>query len=439
MVATGQASAGDFVRRFVQPIVILGLLGAILLITGCLQNRPWAAPTVAVQASRVALPRTVSQWLDEKRVGEMTAAQWAVIARRNSVVVLNSWNFRLIPILKRANPHVRVWVYKNLSGIRSDDCTTLSGSCGDCHRGVTDSEFLSSGMGYCWTVRRHPHWFLRNSLTGRRFQFRYYPEIWATDYGSHDYQQRWIRNVLADVRAHGWDGVAVDNALTTANAYGIAAKYRSDMSVQAATYSALRTIGKALRRAGVASVFNVGHATRFSRLWQRWLRPVGGLAQEFYLARSPGSSVVANWRTYEDEISSCVTQHKTCWFQPADSAAPGTSAYALASYLIAADGRQLLGAVSAASMPQPCWQLGAPEGPRQRVGLAWRRFFNRGVAVVNPTDEPLTVSLGGSYMDMRGHGVAAITLQPASGAVMRTIRSEPAGAIHGGSAIPANC
>ena len=181
----------------------------------------------------------------------MTRAQWAVIARRSSVVVLNSWNYRLIPVLKRANPDVRVWVYKNLSGIRSDDCTTSQGSCGECHRGVRDSRFLSSGMGYCWTLRHHPRWLLRSSATGLPFQFRHYPDIWATDYGSHAYQRRWIRNVLADVRTHGWDGVAVDNALTTADAYGIAENYPSDTSVQAATYSALQVTGSALRQAGI--------------------------------------------------------------------------------------------------------------------------------------------------------------------------------------------
>ena len=51
---------------------------------------------------------------------------------------------------------------------------------------------------------------------------------------------RWIRGVLADVRGHGWDGVEIDNALTRADAYGVAAKYPSDATVQAATFSALK-------------------------------------------------------------------------------------------------------------------------------------------------------------------------------------------------------
>ncbi len=371
----------------------------------------------------------------------MTRAQWTVIARRSSVVVLNSWNYRLIPILKRANPDVRVWVYKNLSGIRSDDCTTSQGNCGECRHGVTDSKFLSSGMGYCWTLRHHPRWLLRSASTGHPFEFRHYPNIWATDYGSHAYQRQWIRNVLADVESHGWDGVAVDNALTTADAYGIAEKYSIDASVQAATYSALRTAGRALRKAGIASVFNVGYATKFPGLWARWLRPVGGLEQEFYLAPSAGSSPTdAAWRAYQQEIESCAALHKSCFFKPAETPVSATSAYAATSYLIAATGRQLLNVENMASIRGSCWRLGAPEGPPQRLGPAWRRFFSRGVvAIVNPTSEPLTVPLGGSYVDRRGHTVGEVELQPASGAVLRAKSSAQPGLTNHGGTSPALC
>jgi hypothetical protein len=287
---------------------------------------------------------------------------------------------------------------------------------------------LSSGMGYCWTLRHHPAWLLRSSATGLPFQFRNYPDIWATDYGNHAYQQTWIRNVLADVRAHSWDGVAVDNALTTADAYGIAKKYPSDTSVQAATYSALQVTGRGLRRAGVGSVFNVGYTSLFPGLWQRWLRPVGGLEQEFYLAPAAGSSAIdAAWRGYELEIASCVTLRKSCFFRPAEVLVSGPSQYALASYMIAASGRQLLGVENMATLAGPCWRLGAPQGRGQQLGPAWRRFFKRGVAIVNPTSEPVTVPLRGSYVDKRGHAASEISLQPASGAVLRTSSDGPPG------------
>ena len=404
------------------------VLALIVSLAGCGQPRPTALPAVAVLPSRTGQSGTFSEWLDEKQVQKITADEWAAIAWRNSVVVLNSWDFRLIPILKRANPKVKVWVYKDLSGIRSDDCTTSDGRCGNCGPGITDSKYLSSGMGYCSTVHGHARWLLHSALTGRPFEFRNYPNTWATDYGNTSYQRLWIQNVLADVRAHAWDGVAVDNALTTANAYGIAANYRSDSSVQAATFSALERIGKAFRTAGVASVVNVGYATLFPGLWQRWLRPVGGLEQEFYLASPAGPSATgAAWRKYEREIASCAAEHKSCWFKPGGVALSGAGRYALASYLIAVGGRQLIGAQDGASVGRPCWQLGPPKGPRARLGLAWRRFFTHGVAIVNPTGESLTVPTGGRYQDRDGRSVNAVTLQPASGAVLRAVPSATAG------------
>src|ERR1700722_13270191 len=87
----------------------------------------------AVKASRI---RTFSEFLDAAAVSATTAAQWARIARDNAIIVLNSWDYRLIPVLKRDNPKVQVWVYKDLSGVRSDDCTTASGDCGSCPGGV---------------------------------------------------------------------------------------------------------------------------------------------------------------------------------------------------------------------------------------------------------------------------------------------------------------
>ena len=227
-------------------ILLLGLLTVAAVVAGSSDGPGSQAPGDPEQAA----VKTFSEWLDEAQVQATNRAQWAAVARSNAIIVLNSWDFRLIPVLKRANPRIQVWVYKDLSGVRSDDCTAQGGKCGTCTRRVTDSIYLSSGMGYCWVKRNHPDWFLDSAATGRPFEFNNYPQTWETDYGNTSYQRQWVQNVLADVRDHGWDGVKVDNALTTAAAYGVAVKYPTDATVQAATYSALRKIGPALRDAG---------------------------------------------------------------------------------------------------------------------------------------------------------------------------------------------
>jgi hypothetical protein len=425
-----RSSRWVFIRRAGWVMVLLaGLVVALAEIGAASGGRAPSLPAAGKDGTPAV--RTFAQALDEAQVRATTKARWVTIARNNTIVVLNSWDFRLIPILRQANPRVQVWVYKDLSGARSDDCTTKNGNCAGCAPGVMDSIYLSSGLGYCWVKRYHPDWLLRAADTGQPLQFKGYPLTWETDYGSPAYQRQWSRNVLADVRAHGWDGVEVDNALTTAGAYGVAAKYLTNDAVQAATYSALRGVGAALREAGVASVFNVGYPTSFPGLWQRWLGAVGGLEQEFYLSYStqPGA-IGAAWSAYEAEISACTIRHKSCWFHSGEystAVTAQTRAYALASYLLAADGRQLLAVGNTTSGPALLhWALGAPVNPMIHTGAAWRRYFMRGIAVVNPSRSRSVVPLGGSYLDDGGHPVSTVTVGPASGVVLRASAGQAA-------------
>lgn len=416
---------GDSVRRAGWITVLLAGLVVTLAALGAADGRMPAAsaPPAPARLARGVAVRTFSSWLDEAAVQATTRAQWAAIARQDTIIVLNSWDFRLIPFFKRANRRIHVWEYKDLSGVRSDDCTTRDGHCGACTQGVADSALLSSGVGYCWVKRNHPHWLLRAAGTHQPFQFRGYPRVWEADYGSLAYQRQWIRNVLADARDHGWDGVEVDNALTTADAYGVAARYPTSAAVQAATYAALREVGPALTGAGLASVFNVGYATAFPGLWQRWLRPVEGLEQEFYLSFSTQPDAVgAAWARYQVEVSACAAQRKTCWFHAGNYSAAVTARtreYALASYLLATDGRQLLAVADMRSAQDaPRWALGTPLGTMKQMGAARERYFSGGIAIANPSDSPATAYLGGSYLDS-GRPVSVVTLGPASGLVLR--------------------
>lgn len=400
-------------------IPLIGLLIVTAVVTGSSVLLRSGAPGEPKQTAAV---KTFSEWLDEAQVQATSPAQWAAVARDNAIVVLNSWDFRLIPALKRDNPEVQVWVYKDLSGVRSDDCTVRDGNCGTCAPGVTDSIYLSSGMGYCWVRRNHPDWLLDAAATSRPLEFTGYPKTWETDYGNASYQREWVHNVLVDIRDHGWDGVVVDNALTTADAYGVATKYPTDAAVQAATYSALQRIGPALRDAGVPAVFNVGYAPAFPGLWQRWLGPVSGLKQEFYLSSSTRPNATGSeWSIYEDEVSSCVAQHKSCWFHAgefSDAVTAQTRQYTLASFLLATDGRQYFsaGGVTSRSL-EPRLALGGRLSEMFQVGASWRRYFSDGVAVVNPSMSTLVVQLDGTYLNA-GRLVDTVVLGPASGAVL---------------------
>ena len=158
-------------RRGWRTVMFSCLIMTVMSIASCGSPPPSPAARLANGPIRI-----FSQWLDEAQVAAMSTDRWAAIARQDDIVVLNSWDFRLIPVLKRANPKVQVWVYKDLSGIRSDDCITTSGQCGSCPPGITDSRFLSSGMGYCWVRRNHPGWLLRSAATGQPLRIPRLPE-----------------------------------------------------------------------------------------------------------------------------------------------------------------------------------------------------------------------------------------------------------------------
>jgi hypothetical protein len=170
-------------------------------------------------------------------------------------------------------------------------------------------------------------------------------------------------------------------------------------------------------------VFNVGYATTFPGLWQRWLGSVDGLLQEFYLSYStrPNASG-ATWSSYENEISACVAQHKSCWFHTGEYSADITAQtrqYALASFLLATDGRQLLAVGGSPSPPvQPQLMLGGRLTLMFQAGRAWLRYFAQGIAVVNPSGSAAVIPLQGTYLDGAGHRISTVTLGPASGAAL---------------------
>jgi hypothetical protein len=64
------------------------------------------------------------------------------------------------------------------------------------------------------------------------------------------------------------------------------------------------------------------------------------------------------------------------------------------------------------------WYLGLPTGPARKVGTAWRRDFDGGVALVNPTSDAVTVTLGGAFRKIKGKQDPIVN----SGATVTSVR-----------------
>ena len=108
-----RSSRWVFIRRAGWVMVLLaGLVVALAEIGAASGGRAPSLPAAGNHGTPAV--RTFAQALDEAQVRATTKARWVTIARNNTIVVLNSWDFRLIPILRQANPRVQVWVYKDL-------------------------------------------------------------------------------------------------------------------------------------------------------------------------------------------------------------------------------------------------------------------------------------------------------------------------------------
>lgn len=361
---------------------------------------------------------------------QKSTSQWKAIAQQYGVVALNAWDASVVPVLHGANSSVRAWVYKDLTSTRSDDCTTSSGDCilngVTCPAGVQDSAELATGVGFCWAWRNHRDWFLTRP-DGSYLVESGYSTQYEMDYGNPAYQQAWVQGVTADVAANHWDGVEVDNALSVADNYGVAARYPSDAAVQEHTLSMLEVVGPDLARAGIPAVFNVGYDTAYPQLWSQWLPYVGGLEQEFYLSSwstTTDTNPTEFLYVYQPEVSSCAAAHKVCWFHVGDySGAVTTQAadFGLASLLLASDGHQMFGFDTMERwLPELGWNLGTPTGPVQMVGGAWERSFSGGQVVANPSGSPVTVALGRTLVDASGSPVTSVTVAAQGGVLLRT-------------------
>jgi Hypothetical glycosyl hydrolase family 15 len=97
--------------------------------------------------------------------------------------------------------------------------------------------------------------------------------------------------------------------------------------------------------------------------------------------------------------------------------------YGLATYLLLNAGDDVI-ANDSASRPDAFWNgfnanLGAARGARYKAGGVWRRDFAGGVVLVNEPGAPTrTVTVGASLRDLDGVARTAVTLGPASGAVL---------------------
>jgi Hypothetical glycosyl hydrolase family 15 len=339
---------------------------------------------------------------------------------RYDYVVLHGWEAWRIPELKRANPRIRLLLYKNAS-------MTVSYA-------VRDGRDYQSpaGVGYVEADRGHPEWFLRDT-SGRRIESGAYHDLWLMDVGNPAYQRAWLGNVAAEVARAGWDGVALDDVNTSPDYHAgdrTPAAYPTDPAYAGAMRSFLARVGPALRARGKLVLPNI--ATEWPtgpRYWRDWIRFTSGGILEYWTkwGSSTSEHFTGDGWAYRQQFLA-LTQKAGKIFLGVTSAPKDdvrSMAYARASFLLDWNGGPSA-LVFEPSSPEaqdpydPNWtiSIGKPRGPKRLVGGVWRREYTRGIVLVNPGQAAVAVPLRGAFARRGGQIVTSATLAPATGLVL---------------------
>jgi hypothetical protein len=357
---------------------------------------------------------SVAGHLDVSIASNAQFTDYTSSGQRLQYVVLQDWQASRMRELKAANPNLKVLVYKNLLASQTP----------------APNGFSATGVSYEEADSAHPDWFLQNT-DGQRFTLRDYAYQWAMDVGNPGYQQRWAENLIADVRAQGWDGVFIDNVNPTMKYYAevsSVAKYPTDTAYAAATQSALAAITPRLRAAHMLVFANFGSWSDYDTTVTPWLKYVDGAMEEMFAKFDPtvgaGYRDEAEWTRQLAELQETQRQGKVFLAVTHSSADDEAAAlFGWASVLLGAKGKAAYEMAENYAdetwFPEYEYDIGRPLSPESRdTNGVHRRAFANGLILVNPTEATQTVNLDGTYSGSGLTDATSVTMPPHTGLVL---------------------
>jgi hypothetical protein len=344
---------------------------------------------------------------------ESTPGAW-----KGNYAVLQTWDSARIAELKQKNPGIKILMYKDVAAVRKD-----SAESGEYSTGLSYREAAENG------------WLLEDG-SGQILEWSDWAGLYPTDVGSAGYQARWGRNVLDELRAHDWDGVMMDDVLTTLSHSTVqdrtATKIPSNSAMYAATGSFLSEVGRRIKRAGFLAVPNLTvEWDNWHSVMADWTRYVSGWENEYFVKWGLGKSdrfVGADWRWKMRMAAWCAQRGVpllAITYSTMDDHAAQT--YHRATWLLTWNGRTGSsifvpdGDFTDHWLSRPATRIGRPIGARHVLADTgvYRRDYTGGVVLVNPTGATRTVSLGGVFTTLSGREVSQVTLRSATGVLLR--------------------
>jgi Hypothetical glycosyl hydrolase family 15 len=365
------------------------LAGVVALVAATVATSVPAPADTRASAARVGSP----SW----RTGNgVLTLDWGDLdktpqAPRGDVVVMQSWEYSRIPALRKKHPGITILMYKDASAVVKE-AESATGR-------------FPAGMGYDWVAANRPDWFLRDR-TGRIIEWSDWRGLYPMDIADRGYQQTWSRNVLAELRAHRWDGVMMDDVLTilSHDTVGdrVSTRIPDDQAQYAATASFLSRVAPQIRRAGYLAVPNLSiEWDNWRTALSEWTPYVSGWENEHFTnwPGQDGRFAGADWRWKLDAarwLAARKVPLLAVTYGPTRDRVGQT--YHRATWLLSWNGRTGASVYVPDELDASHWlpaatrSVGRPLGPaRERSDGTWTRRFARGVVAVNPTTQPRRV------------------------------------------------
>jgi len=406
MLATDMAGGKD--RTFMRRIVLFAVLGATTVIS---VGFCWVGAAVA------ALPAV-----------ETTALNWGqqnyLVASHYSTIVLGAVMHDSIASLKAANPSVKVLMYDNVAFTTNSDCANTR----------------SSAVSYCDAIANHPSWFLRTSV-GQPMEACSPAGYYWMDVGNAAYRSAVAADAVTRAKALGFDGVMLDDVDTfpghceTGGGLLSATPSYSDEAWGAAMVGLMGVVGPAVKKAGMVADANVA-ADPWTSYQEADMLTIATystrIAEEHWLQWQCSTCTVftgSMWLDYLNELEGVQDQgagFAASTYSDGTAINNATILYTRATLMLGWNGSggdtydyHVLCTCSNNYSSYASLSAGSPTDSRYQVGVAWRRDFTDGVALVDPSptvSQP--VNLGACYVSPGGSHVTELTLSPATGTIL---------------------
>ena len=338
-------------------------------------------------------------------------------AGQYGVIVLQESMSSLLPEVRAANPHATVLAYQKVGGMRADGGDHAS----------TELRIDQADEA----------WFLHDA-DGERLFYCDYPEVAAANVGHPGYQQAWREAVAERLLRDGFDGVMMDDVNTfpghCLGSRGVPiAEYETDAAYGEAVVGFMLAVGPALQADGLAVAPNIAMNPWDDTMRDQAHRMLPGVThwlREYWMRWDDSENFTGDM--WASTLNTMVAAQAAGVGYLALTLGPGAEGveagqrYGRAAWLLAWDGVSdshwgYLDASRSGDPYGPGWgdDLGRPTEPAAEADGGWRRSYERGVVVVHPeAGAPITVDLGGAYIDAGGTRVTAVTLASGDAAIL---------------------